>query len=371
MTSLADVIGLLDGWYRPEWAQSWDSVGLVTGNQSAEIRKIHLAIDPTLPVAHEAIAMGANLLVAHHPLWLGGVDRITGERGRVLTELQTARCALFVAHTNADVALRGVSDALGAALGLRDLRVMSGEHEELDQWVTHIPPEFTEQLLDALATVGAGRLGSYDRCAFIAEGIGTFRPGPGAEPYTGQIGEIERVSEARVEFVASPRNRFEIARVLRAVHPYEEPSFTVIPTTTPSKRGLGRVGELPEPMRLGQFVAHVARSLPQTAAGIRATGNPDAVIRTVAVAGGSCLDHDGDAAGAGADVFVTSDAKHHRAQDARLPIVDVPHWASEFPWTEDLGARLREALDSVSVSVSQLVTDPWTMAAGDRVDMGL
>jgi dinuclear metal center YbgI/SA1388 family protein len=371
VTSVADAIGLLNFWYEPDWAEVWDSVGLISGSVDVDLRTIHLAIDPTIDVAREAIALDAQLLVVHHPLWLGGTDRIDGAKGHVIAQLHNAGCALFVAHTNADVAYPGVSDALAAALGLVHVRVMSSQNESLDRWVVHVPPEFVEVLLNAVAQAGAGTLGSYERCAFISEGTGTFRPLPGATPYAGEIGSIERIAEARLEFVGKPKDRAEIARALRDAHPYEEPSFTVTPTSTPANRGLGRVGELSSPMRLAEFVAHVARSLPATAGGIRATGDADARVRTVAVAGGSCLELDGAAAAAGADVFVTSDAKHHRAQEARLPIVDVPHWAGEWPWSQALGDRLQGELDGVEVHVSRLVTDPWTMAAGDRVDSGL
>jgi putative NIF3 family GTP cyclohydrolase 1 type 2 len=95
----------------------------------------------------------------------------------------------------------------------------------------------------------------------------------------------------------------------------------------------------------------------------------------VAVAGGSTVELAGTAARAGADVFVTSDAKHHRAQEAPLPIVDVAHWAGEWPWTAAVAGRLRDAVPGIEVSVSDLVTDPWTLAvaqrAPDRVDNSL
>lgn len=368
MPSIGDAIELLDSWYRPGWAQSWDSVGLIDGRTDSDLRVIHVAVDPATEVAKEAVTGGAQLLITHHPLWLGGVDRMSGPSGEVFSTLHDAGCALFVAHTNADVAAPGVSDALADALGLTDLRVMTVQDEALDHWLVHVPREFVDSMLDVLSAAGAGRIGTYDRCAFTVEGTGTFRPLAGADPFLGRIGEVESVMEARVEFVGLPSERAGIARALRAVHPYEEPSFAVTPTVTPSKRGLGRVGELPEGIPLRDFVTQVARLLPATAAGIRATGPADLAVRTVAVAGGSCLELNGDACRAGADVYVTSDAKHHRAQDARLPIIDVPHWAGEWPWTAALGRRLRDALPGVSVHVSRLVTDPWTMAAGDRVD---
>ena len=81
------------------------------------------AVDPVLPVAQEAAEWGAQLLVVHHPLFLKGVHGVarTTPKGRTLGALQDAGCALLTAHTNADQAVGGVSEALATALGLTDL----------------------------------------------------------------------------------------------------------------------------------------------------------------------------------------------------------------------------------------------------------
>ena len=370
MSALGDVIDLLEAWYDPKWAQSWDSVGLVAGDRGGLVEVIHIAVDPTIEVAEEAVACGADLLITHHPLWLGGTDHISGPKGKVFSALRDAGCAHYVAHTNADVASPGVSDALARALGLGDLTVLSGQDDEFDRWVVHVPDAHVQAVLDRVAQAGGGKLGAYDRCAFVSAGTGTFRPLDGASPFLGEIGKVESVAEARIEFVAPGANRWAIAAAIRAAHPYEEPSFSAVASRTPSQRGLGRVGRLPVPMTLNAFVAHVAARLPATAAGVRATGDPEALVECIAVAGGSCLDLEVDASRADADVLVTSDAKHHRAQEAGVPVVDVAHWAGEWPWTDELGARLRAALSTVAVSVSGLVTDPWTMSCANRVDSG-
>jgi len=117
---LSDVVTVLERVYRPEWAETWDAVGLVCGDPDADVRSVMFAVDPTLAVAEEALARGADLLVTHHPLFLRGVHSVaaTGFKGRVVHRLITGGCALHVAHTNADSASPGVSDALAAAIGL-------------------------------------------------------------------------------------------------------------------------------------------------------------------------------------------------------------------------------------------------------------
>lgn len=358
MTTVGDVVALLEGWYDPRWAESWDTVGLVSGDPQAVLASVHVAVDPTEAVACEAAAAGAGLLLTHHPLFLGGTTSVapTGEKGRALAAVD----ALYVAHTNADVAAPGVSDALGAALGIEALAPLQAHDDRLDRWVVHVPRTHTTAVLDAMAAAGGGRLGPYARCAFTVAGEGTFTPLPGAQPYVGAVGAPERVAEDRLEMVAAARDRGAIGAALRSAHPYEMPSVTVVEAVAPTTRGLGRVGHLPETLALQDFCSLVAARLPRTAGGVRATGDPSARVRTVAVAGGACLDLAGAAAAAGADVLVTSDARHHRAQEAPLPVVDVAHWAGEWPWTAAVGERLRTALPGLVVTVSTLVTDPWT-----------
>lgn len=135
--------------------------------------------------------------------------------------------------------------------------------------------------------------------------------------------------------------------------------------------GTGRVGTLPEPVTLEQFAEHVATVLPATAHGVRVAGDPQRDVRTVAVCGGSG-DAFLDAAASVADVYVTADLRHHRAQDhlaaGGCALVDVAHWASESPWLEVAADVVRSSLasrgSSVEVRVSLTVTDPWTAHRG-------
>jgi dinuclear metal center YbgI/SA1388 family protein len=358
VTTVGAVVAQLERWYDPMWAEPWDSVGLVSGDPEQQVDGVHLAVDPTEVVAAEARALGAGLLVTHHPLFFGGTASVarTGPKGRALALVD----ALYVAHTNADVADPGVSDALAATLGVTELVPLQPQDESFDRWVVHVPRTHTVAVLDAMASAGAGRVGAYERCAFTAAGEGTFTPLAGADPYVGAVGTTERVDEDRVEMVAAPGHRAGIAQAVRAAHPYEVPSVTVTATSAPSTRGLGRVGNLRDTLALGDFCGLIADRLPRTVWGVRATGDPTTRVRTVAVAGGACLDLVDLAAAAGADVLVTSDAKHHRAQEAPIPVVDVAHWAGEWPWTAALGDRLRTAFPDLSLTVSDLATDPWT-----------
>jgi dinuclear metal center YbgI/SA1388 family protein len=121
---LREVVAALERLYPPHTASSWDRVGLVSGDLDQPVSLVHLAVDPTLAVIDEARTAGADLLVTHHPLLLRGVHSVatTSVKGASVTSLIQNDIALYVAHTNADVASPGVCDALASACALIDVR---------------------------------------------------------------------------------------------------------------------------------------------------------------------------------------------------------------------------------------------------------
>lgn len=371
--TLADVIGALETAYPPALAESWDSVGLVAGDPADEVRKVVVAVDATAAVVDEALASGAQLLLVHHPLLLRGVDTVGAHtpKGALLHRLIRGGCALYSAHTNADRADPGVSDALAGALGLVATRPLVPIPDTVtDKWVVMVPTTDTVRIREALFAAGAGELGDYRECSWTVTGDGQFRPLPGAAPTLGVVGEVETVREDRVEVIAPRRSRARILAALRAAHPYEEPAFDVFETADfPGSRGLGRIGELPEPQTLREFTARVAAALPRTEWGVRAAGDPDRVVRTVAVCGGSGDSLLDTVSGLGADVYVTADLRHHPADEhlrrGGPALVDVAHWASEQPWCAQAKGVLDGRFGSVDgwdVRVTELRTDPWTVA---------
>jgi dinuclear metal center YbgI/SA1388 family protein len=363
---LSDVVAVLEDLYPPEWAESWDAVGLVCGDPGAPVRRVLLAVDPVESVVREAVDGGYDLLLTHHPLYLRGTTSVaaTDPKGRAVHALVRAGCALHVAHTNADVADPGVSDALAARFALRDLRPLSSRADRRDKLVAHVPDAAVERVLDALTAAGAGRIGAYERCAWSTAGTGTFRPLPGAQPTTGEVGRVEHVAEQRLEVVLPRALRRGVLQALRSAHPYEEPAYDLLELVDePGPRGLGRVGELPRPTTLRELTRTAADVLPATAWGVRAAGDPQQVVTTLAVCGGS-----GDSllreAGRAADAYLTADLRHHPASEAPegLALLDAAHWATEHPWLADAARRL-SAATTVETVVSDTVTDPWTQAA--------
>src|SRR5687768_17196967 len=127
--TLRDVVALLDGWYDPAWAESWDAVGLVSGDPDQPVGSVMFAVDPAPEVVREAQDWGADLLVVHHPLLLTPVHSMaaTTPKGKVLHVLARDGIALLTAHTNADVPADGVNESLARAVGIVDPRVVVDE----------------------------------------------------------------------------------------------------------------------------------------------------------------------------------------------------------------------------------------------------
>ncbi|RZU37727.1 dinuclear metal center YbgI/SA1388 family protein [Streptomyces sp. BK022] len=278
MPRLSEVIAALETLWPAERAESWDAVGTVTGDPGQEVTRVLFAVDPVQEVADEAVRLGADLLVTHHPLYLRGTTTVAAgtPKGRVVHTLIKNDVALHVAHTNADKADPGVSDALAGAL---DLRV-----------------------------------------------TGPLVPDP------------------------------------------DDPA---------GRRGLGRICELDHPLTVRELAQRAAERLPATAQGIRVAGDPDAVVRTVAVSGGSGDSLFDRVRAAGVDAFLTADLRHHPASEfvaatasvaeRPLALLDAAHWATEWPWCELAAAELDQISDrhgwGLRVHVSTTVTDPWTAHA--------
>jgi dinuclear metal center YbgI/SA1388 family protein len=367
MPLLGEVVDLVHGWYPPETAESWDAVGLTAGDPHAEVRRILLAVDPVLPTAEEAAEWDADLMITHHPLFLRGVHGVaeTTPKGRTLATLTRAGCGLLTAHTNADRANPGVSDALARAVGLRHVRPVLATGPALDKLVVFTPIGDADAVRAALHAAGAGHVGDYDTVSYTVAGEGRFRPLPGADPAVGEIGSLEVTDELRIEALMPRHLRTDVVRAVLAAHSYEEVAYDVIELGDPgtASTGMGRIGDVDE-TTLASYAEQVAAALPPTARGVLVGGDPDRVVRRVAVMGGAGQDLFPDVLASDADVYVTSVLRHHPAAELvekdGPALLDVSHWAAEWTWLPELAERLGEHLgDTVEVRVSTICTDVW------------
>ena len=132
MTRVCDIEKMLYDWAPRDLALEWDNVGLLVGDSGAEVRKVLVSLDVTEAVAAEAVAIGADLIVAHHPLmncaW-HKVQHVTTDdaQGRTITTLLKNNVSAICMHTNLDAAEGGVNDALAEKLGLQATKPLTDE----------------------------------------------------------------------------------------------------------------------------------------------------------------------------------------------------------------------------------------------------
>jgi dinuclear metal center YbgI/SA1388 family protein len=366
---LADVIAVLDDAYPPGLAHDWDSVGLVCGDPNDIVDSVTVAVDATAAVVDTVGPRG--LLLAHHPLLLRGVDTVAASSGKgaLIHRLIRAGSALFTAHTNADAANPGVSDALAETLGLTIESVLEPVFPgpALDKWVIFVPGPAADAVRSAVFAAGAGQIGDYSHCSWTVTGSGQFLPAVGATPAIGAVGSLQRLPEDRVEVIAPAALRDRVLAAMRSAHPYQEPAFDVIALAPlPAGVGTGRIGQVLRPQRFADFVASVRSALPTTTWGVRGSGDPDATVSRVAVCGGAGDSLLAAAAAAGVQAYVTADLRHHPADEHRrvsaVGLVDVAHWASEYPWCAQAAAVMRAHFGAaLPVTVCPLRTDPWNI----------
>jgi len=321
-------------------ALDWDNVGLQLGEPDWPVSRVLLTLDVTPGAVEHAVALGADLIITHHPIIFKPLPRLTDAR---LLRLAERRIAVLCAHTNLDIAPAGVNAALARRLELADCVFLSDQSGT--GWFhvsVYVPVEATDALAEAVHRAGAGRIGGYDRCSVRHEVSGAYRPLPGSRPVVGQAGQEVRRAETELEFMVDGVHLPAVMESLKAAHPYETPAYWIHALHNRSPNyGLGLVGRLPAPQPLRDFARTVKSRL--NAPMVRlwpASRKTDFPVRHVAVVGGAGKSLARQAAGR-ADVLVTADMDYHSLLDSPLPVIDAGHFHTEYPVLEDLQAHVQ------------------------------
>ncbi|GAB2703201.1 Nif3-like dinuclear metal center hexameric protein [Paenibacillus thermoaerophilus] len=363
----AHVVQLIERLAPKHLAVPDDKIGLQLGTLAKEVRRVLVTLDVTPAVVEEAIGKQADLIVAHHAIIFRPLAHLQTDTpaGRLYERLIKHDIAVYIAHTNYDIAEGGMNDLMADALGLTETTHLSDVHtEKLKKLVVFVPESHHEPVLQAMFRAGAGWIGNYSHCSFNIEGTGTFLPQDGARPFIGEPGKLERAAEIRVETIVPESAEKRVVQAMLKAHPYEEVAYDLYPMDLKGRSfGLGRVGKLPEPEPLSAFAKRVKASLNVESA--RVTGDPDKPIRKVAVLGGSGSRYVRQAQMAGADVIVTGDIDFHTAQDALaagMAIVDPGHHAEKMmiqPFAAWLNEQLKQAGTKTEALPSETDTNPF------------
>jgi dinuclear metal center YbgI/SA1388 family protein len=361
MITIGDVVRYLDDLAPPAYQEDYDNSGLLTGDPSMTVTSVLVTLDCTEEVVHEAISLGANLIIAHHPIIFRGLKKLTGRNYVERTVIKAIKhdIAIFAIHTNLDNVYSGVNRKIAEQIGLKNLRILEPKKETLAKLVTFIPKENAGAVLAALHNAGAGNVGNYKNCSFTVEGTGTFMPTGDAEPYVGEKGVQQKVNEVRAELIFPIYRKGRVLDALNASHPYEEVAYYIQEVVNENQEaGSGMVGDLEGDEEPIAFLKRLKSSMHTNC--VRHTPIVRPVVRRVAVCGGSGSFLLPAAIRSGADVFVSADFKYHEFfdSDGKIIIADIGHYESEQFTKELISEVLREKFRTFAINFSKTVTNP-------------
>lgn len=348
-------------------AMEGDKIGLQLGSLQKEITGILVALDINEEVVDEAIAKGANLIIAHHAIIFRPLANLQVDTpmGKVYEKLIKNDIAVYISHTNLDITEGGMNDWMAEELGIEVSASLEDLHtDQLYKLVVFVPKEHHESVRSAMLGAGAGHIGNYSHCSFNIHGQGTFKPDEVANPFIGQAGKFEQVDEVRIETVVPFSLKNKVIAAMLKTHPYEEVAYDLYKMELKGRTlGLGRVGKLSYPVSLAAFVDRVKQNFEVPT--VRVVGDLNREIKKAAVLGGSGGRYWAHALRHGADVLVTGDIDYHTAQDALMAgitLIDPGHNAEKLmkprvaTW---LKQRLEKDKYSTPVFASSIHTEPF------------
>lgn len=358
---VGDIVSFFEQLAPLSYQESYDNSGLIIGDKQMVVKSVLLTLDITPEVVEEATQLGANVIVAHHPVIFSGLKRITGsnyvEKSVILAIKNDI--AIYAAHTNFDSIKSGVNLAIANKLGIANPQILQPLSNELLKLVTFAPKDHAEKVRSAIFEAGAGHIGNYDSCSYNLEGFGTFRGNDSTNPYVGEKGKIHHETEVRIETVLPKTLQTKVLNALFESHPYEEVAYDLYPLYNRyNEVGMGMVGNLEKPVEPLDFLLFVKSTF--NAGCVKYTKLPSKKIQRVAFCGGSGATFLKAAISSNADAFITADFKYHQFFDAedRILIADIGHYESEQFTIDLFYDYLSKNFSNFAVFKSKIKTNP-------------
>lgn len=362
MLRIKDIIQSIEEMAPLPLQESYDNAGVQVGNVSQRATGALLCLDVTEETVDEAIDLGYNLIISHHPLAFKPFKSLTGKNyvERCIMKACKYDLVIYAAHTNLDNAINGVNYKLAELLGLQNIHILSPQKGNLLKLVTFVPEESAEIVRAALFNAGAGNIGNYDACSFNMCGVGTFRASEGTNPFCGEVNELHYENEVRIETILPAYLKTSVTRTLLSVHPYEEPAFDFYPLENTWKQvGSGIVGELTDEEDELFFLQRMKDMLNVEC--VKYSPLTGRQIREVAVCGGSGAFLIPEAIAYGADIFITGEAKYHDFFDVQdqILLATIGHYESEI-CTKDIffDIILKKFPTFAAVQISKTISNP-------------
>ena len=336
------------------YAEDFDNVGLLVGNQENDVTGILVCHDALESVIEEAVTKKCNLVICFHPIIFSGLKKITGKNYVERSILKAIKndVAIYAVHTALDNHQNGVNKIFCNALGLKKTKVLVPKPNFIQKLVTFTIPENVEKLRKALFEAGAGKIGNYENCSFNSQGIGTYMGNELSNPEIGERFEFVEAPETKIEVTFEKHLQSSILKALFQNHVYEEVAYEIYNLQNNHQNiGLGMIGELENSMDESEFLTFVKTKM--QCGGIRHSSLLGKKISKVAVLGGSGSFAIKNAIQSGADVFLTSDLKYHNFYEAENQIIlaDIGHYESEKYTKNYIVDFLKEKITNFALSL--------------------
>lgn len=357
---IKDVVNALEKFAPLPLQDDFDNAGLQIGLTEAEVTGALLCLDVTEAVVDEAVGLGYNLIIAHHPLLFKSLRSITGRTyvERCVMKAVKNDIAVYAAHTNLDNAMNGVNFKIAEKIGMTNVQVLVPKEDMLLKLVTFVPKAQAESVRNALFHVGCGCIGNYDSCSYNLNGDGTFCAGEGTHPFVGKIGEIHHEDEVRIETILPSYLKGKAEQALIESHPYEEPAYDFYPLKNGwFQAGAGVIGDLIEPENESDFLMNIKKIFEVGC--VKHSRLKGRLIKRVALCGGAGAFLLPKAVGK-ADAFITGEVRYHDYffYENDILVTEIGHYESEQYTREIFQTIIRDLFPSLEIRISRINTNP-------------
>jgi dinuclear metal center YbgI/SA1388 family protein len=358
VTEIKDILTFLERSFADITRQyDWDNSGKQLVLEDRKVEKAALALDPTEKVIEKAIEKGCGLLITHHPLFFGKTKSLDYSRpfDRKIIKAIKNNLSIIAAHTSLDLADYGLNDYICDILGAVNSGsfINEGAHEYV-KFAVFVPASHAESVRTAMIDAGAGHIGNYSGCTFSTPGEGTFIPGDGTDPFIGERDKLEKVAELRIETIIDKRRLGQLKEAVIRAHPYEEVAHDVYKLDMGKQYGIGRVGTFKKLMPKAEFLNMVKEKLELDT--LRINIQPEGSMTKFAVVTGSGASMWKACKGAGVDILLTGDMKHHDAIDAAengVMIADAGHYETEKIYMTYLSEVIQKEFNIETVVIDE------------------
>ncbi|MBS3738512.1 Nif3-like dinuclear metal center hexameric protein [Mesohalobacter halotolerans] len=343
------------------YAEDFDNVGLIVGDENQSIKGALISLDTTEDVVQEAIEHNCNLIVSFHPIIFSGIKKLNPDNyvNRAVIKAIKNDISIYAIHTALDNAFHGVNRVICNKLGLKNTSILMPQAGTIKKLTTYVPKDNANQLREKLFKIGAGNIGNYSNCSFNLQGQGSFKGNEDSNPAVGQKGQTHLEDEIQINITYAKHIHNQVLTQLFKHHPYEEVAYEIETLENTNQHiGLGMLGQFEAPLNERDFLKLLKNKFKTPT--IRHSAFLKKPIQKVAVLGGSGASAIAKAKASGADAFVSADFKYHDffKAEQKILMVDIGHYESEQFTKELLYTFINENFTNFAIVLSNTNTNP-------------